>query len=69
MPSYTRLTVNINTETAAALRQVAESRGVSYTEAVRRAVALLKLIEDETQKGHAIQVSEGKNVRNIILLA
>ncbi|KPM51921.1 hypothetical protein ACG83_30480 [Frankia sp. R43] len=69
MPDYTRLTVNINSETAAALKEIAERRGISYTEAVRRAVAILKLVEDETQKGHTIQINEGKRVRDIVLVA
>lgn len=69
MPDYTRLTVNINVETAAALKEVAERRGISYTEAIRRAVAILKLIEDETLKGHSIQINEGKRVREIVLVA
>ena len=40
-----RLNVNLNKETAAALKDIAEKQGISLTEAVRRAVALLKFIE------------------------
>ncbi|WP_347176874.1 CopG family transcriptional regulator [Parafrankia sp. EAN1pec] len=67
MPGYIRLAVNINTESAAALKEITQRRTASYTETLRRAVSLLKLIEDETQKGHNVQVNEGKRVRNIVL--
>jgi predicted transcriptional regulator len=43
----TRLNVNVNDETAAALHELAERRGVTVTEVVRRAVAALKFLEDE----------------------
>jgi hypothetical protein len=49
-----RLNVNLNAETAAALRRVAEERGISATETVRRAVALLDYLEAEKQQGRRI---------------
>src|SRR3954452_1193318 len=56
----TRLSININEETAAALRDMAARRGVSVTEAVRRAVAIAKFVEDETMNGSTVQVDDGK---------
>ena len=47
----TRLNVNINDETAEALRDLAERRGSSVTEVVRRAISVLKFMEDEVGGG------------------
>lgn len=52
----TRLNVNINAETADALRRIAEARGISYTEAVRRAIAVWAFVEDELAADRRIQV-------------
>ncbi len=41
-----RLSVNINEESAAVLRRVTEHRGISTTEAIRRAIGLLSFFED-----------------------
>lgn len=68
-PRYTRLNVNLNDESAEALRKVAESKGVSVTEAVRRAIALMKFIEDETNKDHKVQiVDKAGSKRELILM-
>lgn len=68
MADYTRLTVNINNETRDALREISVRRGISYTEAIRRAVAVYKLIEDETASGSTIQIDDGDSIRRIILV-
>jgi hypothetical protein len=52
----TRLSVNINSDVANALKDVAARRQISITEAVRRAVAIWKFVEDENLKGNTIQV-------------
>ncbi len=65
---FSRLSVNINHDTAAALRQMAQERGISVTEAVRRAVAIAKFVEDETRRGHRIQVVFGNgDVRDMLV--
>lgn len=43
----TRLSVNINDETTAALQELAQRRDTSVTEVVRRAVAVYKFLEDQ----------------------
>lgn len=65
-----RLSVNINRETAEALKQMAKDRGISVTEAVRRAVAIAKFVEDETGRGHRIQVvgDNGDSARELMVL-
>ena len=44
--NYQRLSVNINEEAAEILRQVTTERGISTTEAIRRAIGLLGFFED-----------------------
>jgi hypothetical protein len=69
MPDYTRLTVNINPETLAAIKAIASQREITYTETIRRAVAVYKLIEEEVARGHSILIKDGKNIREVILVA
>lgn len=46
MSDYQRLSVNINSESAEILRRVREDRGISTTEAIRRAIGLLGFFEE-----------------------
>lgn len=58
----TRLSVNINDETAEALKDLAERRGTSVTEVVRRAVAVYKFVEDEVGlQGKTMQLVDDKD--------
>ena len=57
-PEFTRLSVNVNIETANFLRSYADRRGCTITEAVRRAVAVLKFVTDETDAGHRLIVGD-----------
>jgi hypothetical protein len=65
-----RLNVNLNVETAAALRQIAEERDISFTEAVRRAISVYKFIDDETREGRRIQTtsSDRGDIRELVLM-
>ena len=56
----TRLSVNINDETATALRDLADRREISVTEVVRRAVSVLKFIEDETDQDKSLQLVDNE---------
>ena len=47
----TRLNINVNDETAAALQELAAKRGTTLTEVVRRAVSVYKFVEDEVVDG------------------
>lgn len=51
-----RLNVNINARTAEELRRVARRSGITYTEAVRRAVEVLAFLTDERDAGRALQI-------------
>ena len=53
-PQSTRLSVNMNQETADALKLYAQKNNISVTEAVRRIIALAHSIESEMRKGNAL---------------
>lgn len=58
----TRLSVNVNDETADALKQLAKENGTSVTEIVRRAVSVYKFVEDEVgHKGKTLQLVDDKD--------
>lgn len=65
----TRLSVNLNEETAEALREIADSRGISFTEAVRRSIGVYKAALDEVDAGRVIRTStpNGKKTKEWIL--
>lgn len=65
-----RLNVNLNKETAAALRELADEQGISFTEAVRRAISVYKYVSDEQSQGRKIQTmdSNDKNKRELVLM-
>ncbi|MFP5315617.1 MAG: ribbon-helix-helix protein, CopG family [Actinomycetes bacterium] len=65
-----RLNVNLNQETAAALKELAAKENISYTEAVRRAIAVFKFIEDEQAEGRKIQTMDAndRNKRELVLM-
>lgn len=65
--SYVELRVNINSETAAALKDLANHRSTNITETVRRAVAVLKFLEDEQRSGKEILLRNGKNLAKLDL--
>jgi hypothetical protein len=70
-PEVVRLSVNLNVDTARALREYAAANHVSATEAVRRAISVLKYVDDEKRSGRAIQsVDDEKKdkVRELVLL-
>jgi len=70
MSDHVRLNVNLNSETAAALRAIAEGRGISFTEVVRRSIAIYKYLDDEGQDGRIIQTLDqsNKNAKELVLM-
>lgn len=68
-----RLSVNLAADAMDALRWLAGRRGLSLTETIRRAISVLKFIEDELDKGNTLAIvetdREGKQrVREILLV-
>lgn len=66
----TRLNINLNEETAETLRELAAARGISFTEAVRRAISVYKFVEDEIAGGKQVQSvdTDRGTVRELVLL-
>jgi len=58
MPDYQRLSVNINPESADILRRVTADRGITTTEAVRRAIGLLDFFEEARRNEATIRVQD-----------
>lgn len=69
MSEQPRLSVNMNAETAEALREYARENNVSYTEAVRRAVGVLKFFADETKADRRILTAkhDGTDLRDVVM--
>ena len=65
-----RLNVNLNAETAAVLKQLTEERGISFTEAVRRAISVYNYIDGEVRSGRRVQTTDSNrtDVREFILM-
>ncbi len=69
MPGSVRLSINVNPETATAIRAISLNRGESATETVRRAVAVLDLVERETAAGTRVELHGAAGVRVVDLTA
>lgn len=70
MSELTRLSVNLNQQTANALKHLAKQRGISYTEAIRQAISVYSFVLTEQQVGNTVQVLDqhGKPDRNLVIL-
>jgi hypothetical protein len=64
-----RLSVNINMETARTLKEITQRSGISYTEAIRRAISVAHLLYGESRKGKRIVIADkkGREIKEIIL--
>lgn len=64
-----RLSVNINTETHDALKEISGKRHITITEAVRRAVSVWKFIEDSDARGETILIEQANGkYRELVIL-
>ncbi|MFI6681641.1 ribbon-helix-helix protein, CopG family [Kribbella sp. NPDC050470] len=72
--SIVRLSVNLAADAMETLRWLANRRGLSLTETIRRAITVLKFVEDEVDKGNKLAIVETdangqERVREILLVA
>jgi hypothetical protein len=69
-PDTVRLNLNLNRETADALTAFADRRGLTFTDSVRRCIAITKWIQDETDGGRTVYSadSDHKNARALVIL-
>lgn len=67
-----RLSVNLAGDTMAALKELAERKGSTLSDTVRRAIAVLKYFDCQTERGHEIATIEdlggGKTQVNRVVL-
>jgi hypothetical protein len=66
-----RLSVNMNEDTAEALKELAKKQGLSFTETIRRALAVYKFIYGEVKdRKRIIQTMnpDGTDKREVVLM-
>lgn len=61
-----RLSVNLGEQPAAALHELMRRKGITATEAVRRALSIWKFVEDELARGNRVAVLEGEGERRTV---
>jgi hypothetical protein len=63
-----RLSVNLSPDVANVLKLYASRKGISVTEAVRRAITVLTFIDDAQSRGASLHIEEGGALKEILLL-
>jgi hypothetical protein len=63
-----RLSVNLGPDVADELKKYASRKGISITEGVRRAIALLTFVDDAQSRGASINVEEGGVLKEVLFL-
>ena len=66
--SLVRLSVNLSPDVADALKQYASRKGISITEAVRRAITVLTFVDNAQSRGASLHLEEGGVLKEILLL-
>ena len=64
-----RLAVNLGPEAADVLKEYANRKGVSVTEAVRRAITVLAFVDETQRRGASINVEEDGVLKEVMFLA
>jgi hypothetical protein len=64
----TRLSVNLSPAVAATLRDYAGRKGVSVTEAIRRAISILNYIDDAQTRGASLNIEEAGRLKEVQFL-
>ncbi|MGL5829447.1 MAG: ribbon-helix-helix protein, CopG family [Angustibacter sp.] len=64
-----RLSVNINDETEAALKELAAKKGTTVTEIVRRAVSVYKFVDEQTGDGQKTLQLVGRASDDVVSVA
>lgn len=63
-----RLSVNLGPEVADQLKEYAGRKGVSVTEAVRRAIAVLAFVDSAQARGASLNVGEDGSMKEVLFL-
>jgi predicted transcriptional regulator len=68
MADKQKVTVNLSADAVQALQDIADSRGVTLTEALRQAIATERFLSEEVKLGNKILVERpDQGIREIIL--
>lgn len=67
-PRYSRLSVNISSSTANALREIARDRGLTMTEALRRLVGYGIVVYRAVRDGSDVLIRRGDKIEKIVPL-
>lgn len=65
---YSRLSININSETKEALQDLSQRDEMSVTEVVRHAVGVYKYASDEVKKGKQLQLVDDDEIITLKLV-
>lgn len=60
-----RLSVNLSPTVFGELKDYADRKGVSVTEAVRRAVSVLKYVDDAQDRGASLNIEENGHLKEV----
>jgi hypothetical protein len=63
-----RLSVNLSPDVAEELKKYAGRKGISITEAVRRAIAVLNFVDDAQARGASLNLEEGGTLKEVLFL-
>jgi hypothetical protein len=63
-----RLSVNLGPDVASELKQYASRKGVSVTEAVRRAITVLAFVENAQARGASLHIEEHGTLKEVLFL-
>jgi hypothetical protein len=64
----TRLSVNLSRDVADELKEYAGAKGVSVTEAVRRAIAILVYVADVQDRGASLNVEDNGVTKEVLFM-
>jgi hypothetical protein len=65
---FVRLSVNLTPEIADVLKEIAARNGISVTEAVRRAIGILRYVEDAQNRGATLLLEENGSSRELVFM-
>jgi hypothetical protein len=66
--AYKKLTINLAPEVHEDLQRMADERGVTITELIRRAIALDKFVYEHRDADLLLRERDGRELRQIVLI-
>jgi hypothetical protein len=63
-----RLSVNLSPTVAGVLNAYADRKGISVTEAIRRAISILKYVDDAQGRGASLNIEEAGTLKEVQFL-